>query len=98
MRSRTSGFAYRLTQSAEASKHWARLNLAKMLPLHAQARGTSRWLPLLLRMERESESLTAAFHGSGSAVRADFAPADAWSSSRAGAQELAAGSLARASR
>src|SRR5205085_5361365 len=45
-----------------------------------------------------SESLTAAFHGSGSAVRADFAPADAWSSSRAGAQELAAGSLARASR
>ena len=31
-------------------------------------------------MELDSESLTAAFHGCGSAVRADFAPADAWSS------------------
>src|SRR5436309_4833145 len=51
MRSRISEFAYSLTQPAEASKHWARLNLAKMLPLHAQARATSRRLPLLLRME-----------------------------------------------
>jgi hypothetical protein len=41
-------------------------------------------------MELDSESLTAAFHGCGSAVRADFAPADAWSSSLAGARGAAA--------
>jgi hypothetical protein len=48
--------------------------------------------------ELDSESLTAAFHGWGSAVRADFAPADAWSSSAAGAprtwtQALASGRM-----
>src|SRR5437588_12123895 len=61
MRSRTAWFKYRPSHPAEAGKHWARLNLARMLPLHAHARATSRRLPLLLRMELESESLTAAF-------------------------------------
>jgi hypothetical protein len=35
------------------------------------------------RMERDSRRLTAAFYGCRSAVEADCAPADAWSSSRA---------------
>ena len=38
-----------------------------------------------LRMERDSGSVTAAFHGCRSAVAAACAPADAWSSSEAGA-------------
>jgi hypothetical protein len=46
-------------------------------------------------MERDSDSVTAAFHERRSAVRADCAPADVWSSSKAGALELTADARAR---
>jgi hypothetical protein len=51
---------------------------------HRSVMSAVRRLYATASMELDSESLTAAFHGCGSAVRADFAPADAWSSSAAG--------------
>src|SRR2546430_10602825 len=65
MRSRTAWFKYRPSHPAEAGKHWARLNLANMLPLHAQARATSRRLPLLLRVESGTYCLTQEHRGEG---------------------------------
>jgi hypothetical protein len=49
---------------------------------------------LLLRMERDSGSVTAVFHGCRSAAGPNCAPADAWSSSNAGASHTSARTLA----
>jgi hypothetical protein len=56
----------------------------------------SGWICATASMEGDSGGVTAAFRGCRSAPGADCAPRDASSSSRAGAQELAASALARA--